>query len=228
MTNMVERLAHAARELQDEPDAQQTMEKVVEIARELVPDAEQAAISLIHRDNRIDTPAASSDVVVRVDELQYETDEGPCLDAIRVQETVRSDDIGTDDRWPSWGPRAAEETGVRSMMCFRLFTLEDTVGGLNLYSGTVGAFDETDFENGQVLAAHSAVAVARAQQVANLKVAMDTRTVIGQAQGILMERYGVDAERAFQVLRRVSSHVKLRDVALELVTTRRTPGAIAR
>lgn len=224
--SLSEDLAAAARQLQTERSAQDTMERVVELARELVPDCEHAGISLVRPDRRIDTPAATGEVAVTVDHLQYQYDEGPCLDAIRVDEVVHSSDIGEDARWPRWGPRTVEQTGVRSMLCFRLFTLDRVVGGLNMYASRVGAFDETDYDHGLALAAQAAVAVARAQQVDHMQLAIDGRTVIGQAQGILMERFDIDAEVAFRVLARVSSraNTKLRDIASDLVRTRKTPG----
>ncbi|GAA2758636.1 hypothetical protein F4554_003721 [Actinopolymorpha rutila] len=112
------------------------------------------------------------------------------------------------------------------MMCLRLFTYAHTVGALNLYARSRNAFGRDDVEQGQALAAHAAVAVVGAQRIDQLSVALDTRTVIAQAQGILMERYRFTADQAFNVLVRVSSqaNVKLRDVAIELVETRRTPG----
>ncbi|SDS66417.1 GAF and ANTAR domain-containing protein [Actinopolymorpha singaporensis] len=219
-------IADAARELQDETDAQATLDKAVGLAVRLVGAAEDAAISLVHRGGRIDTPAATSDVARRVDKLQYELDQGPCLDAIRKEELVLAPDLATDTRWSQWGSRVASETGIRSMMCLRLFTYAHTVGALNLYARSRNAFGRDDIEQGQALAAHAAVAVVGAQRIDQLSVALDTRTVIAQAQGILMERYRFTADQAFNVLVRVSSqaNAKLRDVAIELVETRRTPG----
>jgi transcriptional regulator with GAF, ATPase, and Fis domain len=220
-----ERLAAAARELQHEADSQHTMETAIKLARDLVPACQQAGISLVHKNN-IDTPAYTSDLVVQLDRLQFEAGEGPCRDTIRDQETVDSPDLGQDDRWPRWGPRAASETGLHSMMCFRLFAREDALGALSLYASTPQAFDKTDHDHGLALAAHAALAVAGAREIEHLKIAVDSRTTIGQAQGILMERFEIDAHQAFRVLVRVSMHtnVKLRDVAAELVRTRRTPG----
>ncbi|HEY6932211.1 MAG TPA: GAF and ANTAR domain-containing protein [Marmoricola sp.] len=223
---MANRIADAARELQSERDAQSTLDHVVKLSIELIPHAEHAGISLLHRRQRLDTPAATSPVVADVERLQYELGEGPCLEAIFDAPIVHSDHVGNDERWPVWGPKATADTGVRSMLCLRMFTHEQNVGALNLYATTPGAFTETDVEHGELLAAHSAVAVASAQQVENLQLAVDGRSVIGQAQGILMERFNIDAEHAFQVLARVSSHsnTKLRDVAAELIATRKTPG----
>ena len=224
--SLARRIAEAARDMEGELDSGATMDTSVRLALELVPSAQEAGISLVHSGGEIDTPAATSGVVDRIDQLQYENDEGPCLSAIRTAETVQSSDVRHDERWPSWGPAAAEETGVRSMLCFRLFTHDDKYGALNLYSRQSGAFEAVDVEHGLALAAHSAIAIAAAQEIDQLKVAMDTRSLIGQAQGILMERYDLDSERAFSVLVRSSSltNRKLRDIALELVRTRALPG----
>ena len=121
--------------------------------------------------------------------------------------------------------RAVADAGMCSALCFRLFTQGATVGSLNLYSRRLGGFDEADREVGGVLAAHVAVAMAAAQQVDTLGIAMDARTVIGQAQGILMERFDLDAEQAFGVLRRFSqdNNLKLHVVAQRLIDTRTLP-----
>jgi GAF domain-containing protein len=224
--SLSEQIAAAARELEGEFDQGATMDKAVSLSVQVVASAEEAGISLLHGcRGGIDTPAATSDLVRRIDELQYHFDEGPCLDAIRESETTYSPDVGTDDRWPRWGPAAAEETGVRSMMCFRLFTHGDKLGALNLYSRASNAFDDDDREQGLAIAAHTAIAVAAVQEIDQLKAGMDSRTLIGQAQGILMERFGMDAHRAFAVLTRLASQTnrKLRDIAYEIVQTRLLP-----
>jgi GAF domain-containing protein len=224
--SLAEQIAAAARDLEGEFDRGATMDKAVKLSVQLVPGAEEAGISLLHRHGgTIDTPAATSDLVRRIDALQYHFDEGPCLDAIRFSEVVQSPDVGTDERWPRWGPAAADETGVRSMMCFRLFTYGDRLGALNLYSRRADAFDAEDREHGLAIAAQTATAVAAVQEIDQLKAGMDTRGLIGEAQGIIMERYGVEDTVAFAVLARLSSHTnqKLREVAWDIVKTRRLP-----
>lgn len=224
--SLSEQIAAAAREMEGEHDPRTTMEMAVRLGVEIVSGAHEAAISLLYTGPlRIDTPAATSDAVRRVDELQYEHDEGPCLDAIREHHVVKSPDVRSDARWPRWGPAAAEETGIRSMLCFRLFTHRDKLGALNLYSREVDGFDDDDREHGLAIAAHTSIAVAAAQEIEDLKAAIDTRTVIGQATGILMGRFDLDAPRAFAVLTRLSSHSnrKLRDIAHDIVATRLLP-----
>ncbi len=114
------------------------------------------------------------------------------------------------------------------MMCSQLFVQGDRLGGLNLYAGRPGAFDDSQ-DIGQMLAAHAAVAVAGAECEANLRTAVNNRDVIGQAKGILMERHELTADQAFAVLARVSQELnrKLADVARELTDTGAVPAATA-
>ena len=220
-------LAQASRDLHAEPDTQHTMERSVCLATELIPNCHYAGISIVHRNRPIDTPAATHELVRRGDELQYAFGEGPCLDAIWHYDTVISANLAEEERWQRWAPCVAAELNIRSMLALRLFTSTDLVGALNLYSKEVDAFDEDDAYTGTYLAAQIAVAVAETQQSDSLRIAALNRTIIGQAQGILMERYKIDAEEAFNVMRRVSqdNNIKVIRVADELVRTRRTPGA---
>jgi GAF domain-containing protein len=220
-------LAQASRDLHAEPDTQHTMERSVSLATELISSCHYAGISIVHRNRPIGTAAATDELVRRGDELQYAFGEGPCLDAIWHYDTVISADLAQEDRWRRWAPCVAAELKFRSMLCLRLFTSTELVGGLNLYSKEIDAFDEDDAYTGTYLAAHIAVAVAATQQSEGIRIGALNRTIIGQAQGILMERYKIDAEEAFNVMRRVSqdNNIKVIRVADELVRTRRTPGS---
>ena len=115
--------------------------------------------------------------------------------------------------------------GFTSMLCVQLFTSTTVVGGINLYSTRTEAFDRDDLDIANSLAAHVAVAVAESRTEDQLRLAAVNRTAIGQAQGILMERFSIDAHRAFDLLRRVSQHsnTKLIEVATTIVSTRRVP-----
>ncbi len=223
---LAERMINAARTLQDEDDPQATLDAAVRIAAFNVRGCDAAAISMVHRRDRVTTPAYTSEDALGADLLQYTLGEGPCLDAAWVERVVHSADLAADPRWPVWAPRVAREHGAHSVLCLQLFTHGDSLGALNLYSRTRGAFDARDRDDGMALAAHIAVAVAAAQKIQQLADALASRTIISQACGILMERYGLDGRRAFDVLARISSHdnVKLRDVARGLVESRRLPG----
>ena len=217
-------LAEAARSMQGWATTQQTLDRVVSIATDLISGCDLVGISVVHRAG-IDTPAASDDAVRTVDELQFQLREGPCYDALHTEDTVYSRDLATDGRWPKWGPRVVEETGALSIVSYRLFTSEDVLGAMNLYSRTVDSFDADDVYAGYALAAHVAVALAASENVEHLETAISHRTVIGRAEGILMERFDIPPAQAFAVLRRVSQsrNVRLSHVAEELVRTRETP-----
>jgi transcriptional regulator with GAF, ATPase, and Fis domain len=221
-----ERLAAIARKLVNEPDVEHTLQLVVELAAAHLQAEVYASVSLVRQRRQVQTPAASDERALRADQLQYELGEGPCLDAIWAQETVEVDEMTNEERYPAWSRRVAEETGIRSSLSCRLFTDEDSLGALNLYSPRPQAFDEDARGKGLVFAAHAAVALRSAQDKQSLRIAMTTRNLIGQAQGILMERFKMTAEQAFAVLARVSqqTNVKLRDVAQRLIDTGQTPG----
>ena len=220
------RMAAAARELQDQADPQETLETAVRLAVSDVDGADSAAVSIGHVKGQIETPASVGEMAVRGDQLQYETGEGPCLEAIWEEHTVYSPDLAVDPRWPAWGARTAEETGARSILSFQLFTQDRSVGALNLYSKRLDGFDAADREEGLALAAHIAVALASARKLQTLGLALDTRTLIGQAVGMVMERYSLKGPEAFALLSRLSqaSNVKVRVLASEIVETGGTHG----
>ena len=217
-------LAAAVRAMQGETGTQHTIEQAVASATEIVHGCDMAGVSVVHPGG-IDTSAASDEALTRIDGLQYEIGEGPCLDALQQHETVSSPDLAEDQRWPKWGRTVVEELGLHSVLSYRLYSTKNTLGALNLYAHRADAFDSDDVYNGLALAAHVGVALAGAQKAEHLERAITNRTVIGQAEGILMERFDISAERAFAVLRRVSQerNVKLHRVAEELVNTRRVP-----
>lgn len=222
--DIARQLADAARSMQGFASTQKTLDQAVLVATEIVEGCDLVGISVVTPDG-IDTPAGNDEALNRIDELQFKMREGPCFDALRLQEIVHSRDLATDQRWPTWGPRVAKEIGVVCILSYRLYTTQVTLGALNLYSRKPDAFDTDDTYNGQALAAHVAMALAAAQHAEQLDMGMSTRTVIGQAEGILMERFDIGADQAFALLRRVSSqrNVKLNRLAEELVRTRVTP-----
>jgi GAF domain-containing protein len=227
--DLAETFAEIARQLEAEASPEKTQDRVTQAAVTTVDGCDHAAISIVRRRGGIQTVAATDDVPPRVDAIQYETGQGPCLNAIFEHETYQIDDLAGDERWPAFSHRAAEETGVRSMLSFRLFVRGDTIGALNLYSRQPDAFDDHDCAVGTVLAAHAAVALSAAQEherAEHLEGALRSSREIGMALGVLMGRGGVTQDEAFTLLRRASQHLhrKLRDVAAEVVDTGELPG----
>ncbi|GGN29833.1 transcriptional regulator [Lentzea pudingi] len=215
-------LGAIARTLQSEPDVNSTLAAIVKAAVNHVDGAEDAGISLVERGCRIRTVAPTSEIVVTIDEVQYRTGEGPCMDAIADHQAYRTGDLSTETRWPGFTPEAIA-TGVRSMLSYRLFVTDTTLGSLNLYSRRVNAFSEQTDDDGRLFAAHAAIALVGAQTEASLRIAIEHRDVIGMAKGILMQRHDVDAVQAFRMLveSSQSTNVKLYEVADWLVTHRR-------
>ncbi|MGA8988126.1 GAF and ANTAR domain-containing protein [Aeromicrobium sp.] len=212
-----------ALDLQDEPSPERTIERIAEYAR-VATHCDDAGVMLVHARNQIETAAATSQRVAESHNLQIIHDEGPCLDAIEGEAFYLSPDVAADERWLHWGPAVAE-LGIHSALSLRLETRNRHYGSLNLYAERLGAFDDDDVAVGAIFVRHAAVAIANALNESGLQVAIDARKLIGQAQGILMERYDLDADRAFEFLRRQSQdhNVKLRYVAEWVVDHRNSP-----
>lgn len=203
--------------LEEIPSHEQTLEQVALCAQETLA-CDFASITLRLAGGRLDTVASTHPDVEKADALQYEFQEGPCYEAVKEDGNFLAEDVEHDERWPSWGPAAAR-LGLRSLLGLRLQTNRQTFGALNLYHRERHAYDEDDIALARIFASHAAIAIAASSNEVNLKRAIDTRHVIGQAQGILMERFGLDDVRAFAVLRRLSQerNLKLRQVAQEIV-----------
>jgi GAF domain-containing protein len=226
---LARRLAEAARNLQRQTSPQQVLDGVVNLASAMVPGADEATITMVRKDRHCYSAAATSALASDFDVLQNETGEGPCLNAIWQQETVRVNDLGSDPRWPVLGPRAAER-GVGSMLCLQLFVHRDTLGALDLLSHAKWAFTDESEHVGLLLASHAAIAAADAQHFENVTSALVNRDVIGQAKGILMERFKITSDQAFAVLAKVSQDTnrKVSAVAEDLARTGMwTPGSRA-
>ncbi len=216
--------AEMARSLLAEEDVQKTLQRIVELAVETIGGCDHAGVTILHG-GTFSTPAFTDAVPVAVDAIQYETGEGPCVDAIRDHEVFRTGDLGHEARWPAFSARAQRETGVTSMMGFRLFIAGDTLGALNLFSKAPDAFDDAASAAGSVFAAHAAIALSTALHDEQMNQALESRDIIGQAKGILMAKEGVTADEAFDMLRRASQrlNLKLRKVAEDITRTGVTP-----
>jgi hypothetical protein len=213
LEDSVRRLAEAL-----EPgDFDATLASITTAAVEVLPDVDYASITVKHADDSIDTVAPTDDLVVDLDARQYELREGPCYDAAVNTAHVIAPDMATDGRFPRYGPYVVSK-GIHAQAGLRLFDAPASQGALNLYSHRTGAFE--DFSTLANLFAHqAAVAIGYAREIADLNDALSTRTTIGQAVGIIMERYELNDERAFAFLTRLSQHrnVKLRLIAAEVV-----------
>jgi GAF domain-containing protein len=219
--------AERARTIAKTSSPADTIAAIVALALECV-DCDYASVTVVNADGSVETVASSDQLVDRADALQYELGEGPCLTAAEHGGLWAVAETGTDPRWPRWGPQAAA-LGLHSILSIHLFTDRTMLGALNLYAAQSHQYSDDDIENAQVVAAHASVGLARSRSEQNLWRAVDARHVVGQAQGILMERFSLGSEQAFSVLKRYSQehNIKIRDVAVHLLSTgEMPPGAL--
>jgi GAF domain-containing protein len=218
--------ARLALELHDAPGVEETIGAVVQFALQAL-NCTYAGVTLKIRGSRPEIAAVTDPVVADVYDLQITSENGPLVEALRNHTTILIRDTTTDDRWPQWAAKVAQ-LGVRSVLDVPLTTgvgSSASVGVLGLYSPEPDAFSADDEAIAHILARHASVAVASARHEATMAQAVDARKLVGQAMGILMERYDVDADRAFAILKRYSqdTNTKLRDVAQQLIDTRKLP-----
>jgi GAF domain-containing protein len=221
--------AETARALFAAGDPGKTLSQLLALAVATIEGCDFAGVVVIEGDV-VTTPVHTDDLVIELDALQHRFGEGPCLDAVTANIIFYAADLADDARWPAFGP-AATERGVRSVLALPLF-VDGPLGALNLYAYYPEAFGVIDRARGLLLAALASLAFATAQiheeaerREENLHAALASREIIGQAQGILMERERVSADQAFDILRRASQHLnqKLREVAQTLVDTGEPP-----
>jgi len=201
------------------------MRSIVTKALEVVPTCDFCAV-VQRTHGKLRTGASTSPVIAACDDLQYQLGEGPSLDVSTRTEICLVADTKRDVRWPRWRTRVADY-GIGSVLAIRLSTSAQNLGVLSLYSTRSSAFDVDDIGMAFAFATHAAVALYAARQSAGLGNAVETRHLVGVAQGILMNRYGLGLEPAFRVLRRYSngSNLKLRDVARLVAQQGDLPGA---
>ena len=208
------------------------LQQVAELSNTVMPGNPETSVTLVVKDKPT-TVVSTGQLATDLDERQYERGHGPCLHAARTGELTEIADTRTETRWPDYTPRAAER-GNLSSLSIPLTIDEDrqVSGALNIYAREPDAFDADTRTAATGFAPYAAIAVANmhayqsARNMAdNLQVALETRAVIEQAKGILMERHKLTAHQAFQVLSWASmnSNRKVRDVADELVHTGELP-----
>jgi GAF domain-containing protein len=226
MSASADSFARLAIEMHEAPGVEETIDAVVQFALQALS-CTYAGVALYARGSRPEVAAVTDPVVADVYDLQLTSQTGPLVTALQEKTTVLIRDTTTDDRWPEWAAKVAA-LGVRSVLDVPLVTgggAHQTVGVLGLYSPAADAFDADDEAIAHILARHASVAVASARHEETMAQAVDARKLVGQAMGILMERFDVDGDRAFAILKRYSqdNNTKLRDVAQHLIDTRKLP-----
>lgn len=211
-------MADFARSMTSDTDTETTLRRLTDAAVELVPGAECADILMVTGESKFESHASTSDLPRRMGELQASLREGPCVDAAMEADVAYSADLRTEKRWPRYAAGAVEE-GVLSTLSFRLFTHGKESAALNLFAGRSNAFDAEAFHIGGVLASHASIAVLASRKELQFKSALASRDLIGQAKGMLMERFGIDSDSAFRTIVRLSqeTNTPLARVAARIV-----------
>ncbi|WP_408633298.1 ANTAR domain-containing protein [Mycolicibacterium arenosum] len=215
------RMAELARSIAPPIGVDAVLHDVSKTAKELIPGVDEAGILLVGRNNTHETLGPTSSLMNQLDELQMKYHEGPCLEAALDEVVIRTDDFRDEPRFPNYAPEVVK-LGVLSALSFKLYTADRTAGALNLFGFQPNLWDSEAETIGMVLAAHAAAAILASREGEQLQSALSTRDRIGQAKGIIMERFKIDDVRAFGMLRQLSqdTNTKLIEVAQRVIDTR--------
>jgi GAF domain-containing protein len=196
----------------------ETLDAITRAALNTVPGFSHVGISITHRDGTIETKSGNDQLVWELDQVQYSLREGPCYDSITGGGIIVVPEARHDQRWPRYMPEAVRR-GLRAQLAVGLYSDQHSLGGLNLYSTDSDQIDDDAIGIAQLFASQAAIALGRSRKEFQLSEALESRKIIGQAMGLVMQKYELDEDHAFQFLVRASStgNVKLRDLAGELV-----------
>ena len=217
-------VAALARAVSAESSEPVTPERLAHMLCAALPSADACGLTLLRPGQRPRTLAATGPAARAVDELQYRLSEGPCLEAATETTVTMSTDLGSDPRWPRFGPQCVEDVGMRSSLGARVPLGGRDTAAMNFFAARTEAFGPVQEELATLLAPFAALAIQRAlheQDVVNLRKAMESGQQIGRAVGIVMSRLLVDADKAMDILRRASQHQnrKLSELAAEIEMT---------
>lgn len=218
---LVREVADMAQLLQREvTNGELLLGQLTESAANSVPGARWAGITVANRGGTVRTAASSTGHYPEMlDKIQQGEQEGPCLSAAWERHMIRIDDLALDERWRAFSRAAVEQTPIRSIMSFQIFADHRTMGALNFYAEQPRVFDDEAAELGLIFATHTALAWKLVRREEQFRSALGSRDIIGQAKGMLMERFKIDAVQAFELLKRLSqnSNTPVTAVARNLV-----------
>jgi len=221
-TGLIREVAELVQTLQQQQqtdaDADTVLGELTQASASAMPGAQYAGITIACRNGKVRTVAATGQYPALLDEIQQRCGEGPCLSAAWEHHVIRIDDMEREKRWPAYC-REARETPIRAVISFQLFADHNSMGALNFYAEQPDVFDEEAAEMGLILATHTALAWNMVQRDQQFRSALASRDIIGQAKGMIMERFKIDAVQAFELLKRLSqsSNTALAVVARQLV-----------
>lgn len=223
-TDFAQSIAEAARTLHKSRTLDDTLQTIVEVACNSVPGFEHVGIATLAKRAEVETRAFTGDLVLSLDAAQYFLHEGPCSAVLHGDDAVCVSSLATEDRWPRYAA-LAREAGIRSQLAVKLYLDDDILGGINFYSTIHDEVSPEAQAMARLFGTHAAIALGHAQERETFTEGLATGRAIGQAIGLLMERYGMNEDRAFAFLVRASSHanIKLRAVAQEIVAEANHP-----
>ncbi|GAB3130893.1 GAF and ANTAR domain-containing protein [Tsukamurella serpentis] len=218
--SLSDRMGEIARLLREQSsDSESVLTAATQLAVEQVPGADFASVTLVDTKGRISHPVVVGETAQNVADLQRELQEGPSVGATFATSTmIMIDDTSSDEQWPQFSS-AAHAAGVGSILSFCLYVQNESYGTLDLMAREPGAFDSESVSIGSLVAVHAAVAFSAVREKEQIRAALTTRDVIGQAKGMIMERYKLDSDAAFRLLARLSqdSNVRLAEVAEQVI-----------
>lgn len=206
---LVQQIHHSQR------DVDEVLSLFADAAVEVIPGARYADITVSGRRGHLQTAGATHAYASTLDEIAHRHKQGPCFEAVRAEESVISHDLENETRWPRYCREAATATPIRSVLSLPLPNHTHTLGALNVYAEATDAFSDEALVCGRAYSIHAALAWEALRRVDQFTTALASRDIIGQAKGILMERFGIDADASFELLRTLSqeSNTPLRQVA---------------
>lgn len=216
-----------AREMMED-DGELAISKVVRFASHSVPGSEHAGLTVIRGTAQPHTLVATDEIARDLDALQFRLAQGPALEALVQSDVSHATDLASSRDWPEFGPRAFAESGIRSMLCLRLFLTGEHRASLNFYSSEPSAFNEASLATASIFAAYASLVQLNSihrDASMNLQRALESNREIGVAMGILMARELFTSDQAFDHLRMASqqTHRRLREIAADVVTTGEIP-----
>jgi len=223
-TDLADAFVELGRMLHSDLPLTPTLQRVADLSRSVIPELWDVSVTLI-RDDKPQTVVFTGPLAVDLDERQYASGFGPCTDAAISGATIVVDTSGVDDRYPEFC-RLAAKASVTHVLSVGLPIPQRTIGALNMYSQSAATFTAESISAAEAFAGYAAFALANTidyhdalDMVTHMRTAMDSRSVIDQAKGVIMGRERCNAEEAFVVLSRLSqrTHVKLRTIAERIV-----------
>ena len=220
--DLAQRMAELARATAPPRDVKEVLSGVTAAATEMIPGTDTCGVLLIGKGGKFESLFGTSDLIYKLDALQEACGEGPCVEAALDELIVRTDDFTTERRWPKYSRCRRRTRGAQWVVVQALHQRDHRGCAESVRPAARGPSTRQSEAIGSVLAAHAASAIIASRHGEQLESALTTRDTIGQAKGVIMERFNVDAMRAFEMLRELSqtTNTRLVDIADRVIESR--------